>query len=166
MRPSSLKASLMSRTRSRSRALFATLRSFSRSAFTSTGRSSSSSSKSTSSPLARRSAGEGGGWGGEGNIAVCTVGQGQATLVGVKFEGNLRLFCFVFQSGTFFLIPARLTGWLWSVRWIAFYVLVVKGSRSTSPIKVLKVPDFILYSILTYIHHDCGVSLHWQMFLF
>lgn len=43
MRPSSLKASLMSRTRSRSRALFANLRSFSRSALISTGRSSSSS---------------------------------------------------------------------------------------------------------------------------
>lgn len=44
MRPSSLKASLMSRTRSRSRVLFANLRPFSRSAFISTGRSSSSSS--------------------------------------------------------------------------------------------------------------------------
>ena len=44
MRPSSLKASLMSRTRSRSRALLATRRSFSRSAFCSGGRRSSSSS--------------------------------------------------------------------------------------------------------------------------
>lgn len=43
MRPSSLKASLMSRTRSRSRVLFANLRTFSRSALISTGRSSSSS---------------------------------------------------------------------------------------------------------------------------
>lgn len=43
MRPSSLKASLMSRTRSRSRVLFANLRNFSRSALISTGRSSSSS---------------------------------------------------------------------------------------------------------------------------
>jgi len=46
MRPSSLKASLMSRTRKRSRALLATRRSFSRSAFTSIGKSSSSSSSS------------------------------------------------------------------------------------------------------------------------
>lgn len=46
MRPSSLKASLMSRTRSRSRVLFAILLTFSRSALISTGRSSSSSSSS------------------------------------------------------------------------------------------------------------------------
>lgn len=43
MRPSSLKASLMSRTRSRSRVLFANLRTFSRWTLISTGRSSSSS---------------------------------------------------------------------------------------------------------------------------
>lgn len=56
MWPSSLKAPLMSRTRSRSRVLFANLRAFSRSALTSTGRSSSSSSSSSTSSRLLKSA--------------------------------------------------------------------------------------------------------------
>lgn len=69
MWPSSLKAPLMSLTRSRSRVLFANLRAFSRSALTSTGRSSSSSSSSTSSRLLK------GAWQmrKEGNNSVGTV---------------------------------------------------------------------------------------------